>query len=84
MIILGIDPGFSFTGYSVVQKNHNQVKLLDYGFLKLPVTQTLSDRVGLFHATLQTKIAVHQVTNIALETSFLGKNAQTFLKLGYS
>ena len=83
MIILGIDPGFSFTGYCVLQKHKNQVIMLDHGFLKLPTTHTLSDRVGIFYDTLVEKIKTHHVTAISLETSFLGKNAQTFLKLGY-
>lgn len=83
MIILGIDPGFSVTGYSVIQKNKNQVIMLDYGFLKLPVSQPLHTRVGIFYDLFLEKIKTYNVTSIALETSFLGKNAQTFLKLGY-
>lgn len=83
MIILGIDPGFSVTGYCILQKHKNQVVMLDHGFLKLPTTQTLSTRVGIFYDTFVEKIKQHGVTAIALETSFLGKNAQTFLKLGY-
>lgn len=83
MVILGIDPGFSVTGYCVLQKNKNQVIMLDYGFLKLPTTQPLQARVGIFYDTLVEKIKQHNVTAISLETSFLGKNAQTFLKLGY-
>lgn len=83
MIILGIDPGFSFTGYSILQKNKNQITMLDHGFLKLPVTQSLDVRIGIFYDVLAEKIKLYGVTTIALETSFLGKNAQTFLKLGY-
>ena len=83
MVILGIDPGFSITGYSILQKHKNQVIMLDHGFLKLPSTLPLSARVGIFYDALVEKIKQHQVTAISLETSFLGKNAQTFLKLGY-
>ncbi len=83
MVMLGIDPGFSVTGYSILQKNKNQVIMLDHGFLKLPVTQTLSQRVAMFYDTLVEKIKMYQVTALSLETSFLGKNDQTFLKLGY-
>ncbi|MBP6869741.1 crossover junction endodeoxyribonuclease RuvC [Candidatus Babeliales bacterium] len=83
MIILGVDPGFSVTGYSILQKNKNQIIMLDHGFLKLPVTQPLDTRIGIFYDALAQKIKLYQVTTIALETSFLGKNAQTFLKLGY-
>jgi len=83
MIILGVDPGFSVTGYSILQKNKNQITMLDHGFLKLPVAQSLDARIGIFYDVLAEKIKLYQVTTIALETSFLSKNAQTFLKLGY-
>ena len=83
MIVLGIDPGFSVTGYSILQKEKNQIMMLDHGFLKLPISQSLDVRVGIFYDILSEKIKLYNVTAIALETSFLGKNAQTFLKLGY-
>ncbi len=83
MIILGIDPGFTVTGYSILQKNKNQVIMLDHGFLKLPALQPLEVRIGIFYDFLTEKIKQHGVTAISLETPFLGKNAQTFLKLGY-
>lgn len=83
MIVLGIDPGFSVTGYSILQKNKNMIIMLDHGFLKLSPTQPLQVRVGIFHDFLSTKIKQYSITDLSLETPFLGKNAQTFLKLGY-
>jgi crossover junction endodeoxyribonuclease RuvC len=43
----------------------------------------LSSRVRAFHDFFHHKIIEHQVTLISLETPFLGKNPQNFLKLGY-
>lgn len=83
MILLGIDPGFSVTGYGVAYKQGNMIQLLDYGDLKLPTSKTLSHRIGIFFDTFTQKIDTYKVTDIALETPFLGKNAQNFLKLGY-
>ena len=83
MIILGIDPGFSFTGYAIVKKDGNRTLLLDFGYLKLPQSKTLQQRVSLFHDALNTKITHFQITHLSIETPFLGKNAQNFLKLGY-
>ncbi len=82
-IILGVDPGFSVTGYAILKKDAGKALLLDYGFLKMSSQKSLVERVGIFYETFQSKITQHGVTEIALETSFLGKNAQTFLKLGY-
>ncbi len=83
MIILGVDPGFSFTGYCIASQQGSTLRLLDYGVLKLNPSKSLSERVGIFHDHMAERIVRHQVTAIALETSFLGKNAQSFLKLGY-
>lgn len=82
-IVLGVDPGFSFTGYSVIKVADNKTLLLDCGYLRLPTQKHLAERVGIFHTFFTQKIGQHKPVSIALETSFLGKNAQTFLKLGY-
>lgn len=82
-IILGVDPGFSVTGFSVIKCVAGSTSVLDFGYLKLKPAHTLSERVGEFYKTFQDKIGTFGVTDIALETSFLGQNAQTFLKLGY-
>lgn len=83
MVILGIDPGFSFTGFGILKKEGHKSYLLDCGYLKMSSTKSLSQRIGIFHTFFTQKIAQYQVTTVALETPFLGKNAQNFLKLGY-
>lgn len=82
-IVLGIDPGFHFTGYGVLNKDHSTISLVDYGYLSMSSTKSLSERTSIFHDFFEQKIHTHVVTDIALETPFLGKNAQNFLKLGY-
>jgi len=83
-VILGIDPGFYVTGYSILkQDEQGKAFLLDFGYLQMDRKKHLSERVGEFYNFFSEKIPKYEVTQIALETSFLGKNAQTFLKLGY-
>lgn len=83
MIVLGIDPGLICTGFGVVKKNNNSIILIDYGYLKMSSSQSLPERIALFFDFFNKKIIHHKITDIALETPFLGKNAQNFLKLGY-
>jgi crossover junction endodeoxyribonuclease RuvC len=83
MVVLGIDPGFRFSGFGVLKKSERSAYLLDHGYLSLPASKSLVVRVGIFHDFFLEKITAWQVTDIALETPFLGKNAQNFLKLGY-
>ena len=83
MVILGIDPGFRFAGFGILKKEGRQALLLDYGHLTMSSSDSLVVRVGTFHDFFEEKIVTLGVTVIALETPFLGKNAQNFLKLGY-
>lgn len=82
-VILGIDPGFTVSGFGVVKSSGGRTSLLDYGALRMSSADSLVNRVGQFHTFFDQKIRLHHVTDVALETSFLGKNAQNFLKLGY-
>jgi len=83
MIVLGIDPSYTATGYAVMQKQDNKQLLLQCGFVPLPATLNMQDRIGLFYDFFEKLIISANITHITLETPFLGKNAQIFLKLGY-
>ena len=83
MIILGIDPGCRISGFGVLKKEGSAVMLLDYGDLRMSSSHHLSKRIGQFHSFFSEKITKWNITDVALETPFLGKNAQNFLKLGY-
>ena len=82
-IILGVDPGLKTAGYSVIASKNGRTGVLDIGFLSQKSSESVMARVGKFYAFMLEKTLEHNVTTIALETPFLGKNAQTFLKLGY-
>lgn len=83
MIVLGIDPSFTATGYALIKKENNKQALISCGFLPLPASKEMQERIGMFHDFFENMIKQYHVTHISLETPFLGKNAQTFLKLGY-
>lgn len=83
MVILGIDPGTRFAGFGIMQKDKQKVFLLDYGCLVMSPTKSLPERVEIFHDFFSEKIQKYGVTDLALETPFLGKSAGNFLKLGY-
>lgn len=83
MVILGIDPGFCTTGFSVLAKLNRGARLLDYGHLSLSSSDSVQRRIGLFYDFFTDKLITFGITHIALETPFLGKNARSFLMLGY-
>lgn len=83
MVILGIDPGYRYAGFGILKKEQHKTYLLEAGCLKMSSTKSLVERIGIFHDFFNEKIIHYHITDIALETPFLGKNAQNFLKLGY-
>lgn len=82
-VILGVDPGLGISGFGILMKDQQKVFLVDYGFLKMNPTKPLHERIAQFYAFFSDKIQQYGVTELALETPFLGKNTQSFLKLGY-
>lgn len=82
-IILGVDPGFTATGFSIVRLEKGQTTLVAFGVLPLPCSFAMEARLALFHDFFDKKMKEFRVTELSLETPFMGKNAQNFLKLGY-
>jgi crossover junction endodeoxyribonuclease RuvC len=86
--VLGVDPGFGVTGYGILTAQAGHAEILDCGYLKLSSKKHLSVRVSEFYDFFcdiieKRRATVLPITHVAIETSFLGKNAQVFLKLGY-
>ncbi|MCL5436939.1 MAG: crossover junction endodeoxyribonuclease RuvC [Candidatus Dependentiae bacterium] len=82
-VILGIDPGFVTAGFAVIEVASGRIILKEAGALRQPSSRTLAWRIVQFHDFFSEKFTTFRVTELALETPFLGKNAQNFLKLGY-
>ncbi len=83
MVVLGIDPGTRVSGFVIFKKENRLLSVLDYGMLSMPASRELPDRVAEFYSFFKDKIEKYSVSDIAIETPFLGKNASNFLKLGY-
>jgi crossover junction endodeoxyribonuclease RuvC len=83
MVLLSIDPGTRSAGFAVLARINRSVSLLHYGTFAQKTSTPLSERVGSFFERMNGLCLEWKVTDIALETAFMGKNAQNFLKLGY-
>jgi len=83
MVFLGVDPGFQFAGFGVAKQEGSKISLLDCGYLQMAPTKALPERVELFYDHFLALVIKYQINTLILETPFLGKNAQNFLKLGY-
>lgn len=83
MVILGVDPGLQVAGFCLAVQVQGKSRLIEAGVLNLKPKDSLARRVRLFHDFIEQKIKDNHVTAISLETPFLGRNSQSFLKLGY-
>lgn len=82
MIILGIDPGTLITGYGVISKKGAEVIVLGVGVIKIPSTHAMPLRLRKIYSELCHIIEQYHPDELAIETAFYSKNAQSALKIG--
>lgn len=81
-IILGIDPGTLFMGYSLLLIEEQQLRMMDMDVLKLSGKKDNYERLQLIHQTVSYLITQFRPDCFAIEAPFFGKNVQSMLKLG--
>ncbi len=84
-IILGIDPGSRTTGYGVITMGDGgtQPSYVASGCIRLP-QKDLSTRLGIIFSSIGELIAEFSPEQAAIEQVFVGKNANSALKLGHA
>lgn len=82
MIVLGVDPGTLITGYGVIEARSDKLRVLTCGAIKNDSADVMPNRLKTIFDTITTVIAQYRPDDVALETAFYGKNAQSALKLG--
>ncbi len=83
MRILGIDPGSNITGWGVIDVRGNKSFHVDNGCIFARKNATsFTDRLYFIHTQLNLLIKEYAPTDAAIENVFMGKNANSALKLG--
>ena len=82
MIILGLDPSLSSTGYSIIQSTNDCLTLLDSGIIRTKSSQLISTRLHTIGEQIEKIINTHHPEQAVLEECFLGQNVRTALLLG--
>lgn len=82
-VVLGIDPGLCVLGVAVLAQQGSQVFLLDARAVVLSSDNSIAGRLKIIYEKLKEIVEHYKVSEVSLETPFLGKNTQNFLKLGY-
>ncbi len=81
-IILGVDPGTTIMGYSLVQMFGNQTDIITMDALQLKKIKDPMEKLKVIFAHIEKLILHYHPTILAIEAPFYGKNPQSMLKLG--
>ena len=81
MIILGLDPSLSSTGWGLIRAEGNRLTHLANGQLKTSASEPLPQRLSHLATMLDAIIADHHPDSAAAEEIFVNKNPQSTLKL---
>jgi crossover junction endodeoxyribonuclease RuvC len=84
MIILGVDPGTLVTGYGVIENVNGKIRMLECNAVQNESRKAMPDRLKLIFDRLTTIINRYHPDELAIETAFYGRNAQSALKLGHA
>lgn len=83
MIVLGIDPGLSLTGWGVISaQSRDKIVPLQYGCIHTKPAETLSERLHNINAALQRLIDVYKPDNVAVEQLFFLKKSASVALVG--
>lgn len=81
-IILGIDPGTLFMGYSVIEVIASRITIREMDVLKLTSSKDNYYRLQKIHQKVMQLMNNFTPDEFAIEAPFYGKNVQSMLKLG--
>ncbi|MBI1803815.1 MAG: crossover junction endodeoxyribonuclease RuvC [Ignavibacteriae bacterium] len=84
MVILGVDPGTLITGYGVIETRGTGIRVIICDAITNDSATAMPERLKLIHDILSSVIDRFHPDELALETAFYGKNAQSALKLGHA
>ena len=81
MIILGLDPSLSCTGWGVIRVEGSRISHVANGQVSSDAKAPMAERLATLQAALAEVIATHRPDRAAAEEVFLNKNPQSTLKL---
>ena len=81
MRILGIDPGYGITGYSIIDYIGNRFKLIASGAIKTPANMSFPLRLSEIFTDLNTIIDNYKPDAISVEELFFNNNTKTAINV---
>jgi crossover junction endodeoxyribonuclease RuvC len=82
--ILGLDPGLRKTGWGMVAQEGSRLSFIACGAVLSDDRRTLAERLRQLHDGLMSVLAEFAPDEVAVEETFVNKDAQATLKLGHA
>ena len=82
MVVLGIDPGSTVTGYGIVRKERGRLHYIGGGYIRTRTSDAMEFRLSQIHEGLSKAIEQYAPDQIAIEAIFQHKSSTSALKLG--
>jgi len=82
MVVFGIDPGSTVTGFGVVASERGRLKLVDAGAIRTSTDQPVPERLMRIHDGLLEALDRHPVEAVAIEAIFHHRSSESALRLG--
>jgi len=84
MKIIGIDPGTSIIGFSIIEASKRSYRLLDYGCIKTKPNMPLAEKLVEISCDLQKLVAKWKPKHASIEKVFFSKNIKTAIDVAHS
>jgi crossover junction endodeoxyribonuclease RuvC len=82
MIIMGIDPGSTVTGFGLIRRANDGWRLLHQGCVRARRTEALARKLGRIYADLMAVIQQYDPDLVVVERGFAGRNPRTAMVMG--
>jgi len=76
-VIIGIDPGYAITGYGIVEKSGNQLRMVDYGVIETKPKTDFEIRLLTINEHIRSLLEIYKPDYMAVEELFLSRNTTT-------
>ena len=84
MLIIGLDPSLTCTGWGIVAKSGSRLSHVANGQIRTDAALSLPERLVMIDRELTDVILLHRPDTSAVEEVFVNKNPQSTLKLGHA
>jgi crossover junction endodeoxyribonuclease RuvC len=84
MIILGVDPGSAIVGYSILEKQKNCLKVIDFGCITTEQSLSTGERLKKIYKEVSKLIIKYKPDLMSIESLYFFKNLKTIMPVSQS